>query len=564
MAAVTIDNLSFTYPARTEPTLCGLSLIINQGEFCALIGNNGSGKTSLCKALNGLIPHFHRGDFQGSVHVGELETTSSSVGALSFHVGYVYQDFENQLLRPKVRDDVAFAPLNFGLEDFRERADRALGLLGLNELADRFVWELSGGEKHLVALAGVLSLDPRIVVVDEPVAQLDPVNAAVVYERLAELHRNLGKTVIVIEHYTQFIAEYCTSVVMLHDGSVAWKRSVSEALSDVEELARHDIYPPQVTQIAYGMRIDGHRLPITLDETVEALTSRGGVTRAAEAPSERPTVRSGRDTMIRIDSLSFDFPTLDRGERTVIRDLSLEIRDGERVALVGSNGAGKSTLLRLIAGIAQPCDGAVVVSGRDTRKLLPEEMADVVSFVYQNPEEMFIDDSIRRDIEYYPKAIGRTHYKDAVDMAIERFRLSELAEYDGRLVSGGQRRRVSLAIGTVARPAVLLLDEPTSSLDVANRRDVKSMLGELSDWVRITIIATHDMELVADWADRIVVLEEGVIVYDGTPREVFSNPALVERARIRVPQVVELSRRLGVDPVFLTVDEIIAAKAGVQ
>ena len=552
--SIRLNDIHFTYPGATEESLRGADLTIEPREFVAIIGNNGSGKTSLCKVLNGLIPHFHRGDFSGEAEVAGQSVVQSGVAQLAFHVGYVYQDFENQLLRPKVADDVGFAPLNFGLDDYQERAERALQAMQLQEIRDRFVWELSGGQKHLAALGGVLALDPSIVVVDEPVAQLDPENAGLVYDRLAELNRKQGKTVLVIEHHTEFVAEYCDWVVLLDRGRVQWKLPVAEALNRTEDLVAHDIFAPQVTQVAGECGIPSP-LPTTLaDATARLRTAVPSLGPAAE--SEASTTNDG--ALITLDGLTHYYPMLDRSHREVLSDLSLVIRAGENVALVGSNGAGKSTVLRLLAGIMRPSFGSVTIAGHDTRNVLVEELNQEVSLVLQNSQEMFIEDSVERDIGYFPTSFGMEDGAGLIAQVLERFRLTALADRDARLLSGGQQRRVSLAIGAVSRPSVLLMDEPTSSLDIANRRDVLAMLDELSAFVRCAIVATHDMELVAEWATRVIVLEEGRLVADGTPREVFSDPDLVRRARVRLPQVTRLCHRLNLRPVALTVSEFVA------
>ncbi|GMA36587.1 energy-coupling factor ABC transporter ATP-binding protein [Demequina litorisediminis] len=219
---IEIDRLSFRYPGAERDSLRNVCLTINEGDFVAVIGGNGSGKTTLCKTFNGLVPHYWEGDFAGEVRVDGIDTYESSVAVLSSTVGYVYQDFQNQLVRPRVRDEVEFGPTNFGMPDYAERATEAMEMLGISHLADRFVWQLSGGQAHLTALASVLAMRPRIIVVDEPVAEVDPAGAHALYERLTELNQIHGITVIVIEHHAEFIAQYAKSVVLMHDGAPVW------------------------------------------------------------------------------------------------------------------------------------------------------------------------------------------------------------------------------------------------------------------------------------------------------------------------------------------------------
>ncbi|MGE7056062.1 energy-coupling factor ABC transporter ATP-binding protein, partial [Paenibacillus glucanolyticus] len=236
--AVNITDVTFVYPGSEQPVLNGASLTIGRGSFTAIIGGNGCGKSTLCKLFNGLIPHYYSGDFTGTVEICGLFAEKHTVSELSRMVGYVYQDFDNQLVRPTVLDEAVFAPLNYGLAEYREMGSRALELCGLTHLKDRYIWELSGGQKHLLALAGALSLEPDILVVDEPVSQLDPQHARQVYDVLRQLNRVHGKTIIVIEHHTEFIADYCEEVCLMEQGTVRWQRPVAEALNSLEDLER--------------------------------------------------------------------------------------------------------------------------------------------------------------------------------------------------------------------------------------------------------------------------------------------------------------------------------------
>jgi energy-coupling factor transport system ATP-binding protein len=248
---------------------------------------------------------------------------------------------------------------------------------------------------------------------------------------------------------------------------------------------------------------------------------------------------------------------LDSSRKVVLNEINLDLFNRERIALVGANGAGKSTLLKLIAGLEKPTDGTIHVLGKDTHNISAERLADHVALIYQTPQQMFIEDSIRRDIAYYLKAREVPDADARVVQILEDFRLTGLAERDGRLLSGGQMRRASLAIGACMRPKVMLLDEPTSSLDLSNRRQIVDMLGTLERWVKTVIIATHDMEMVAEWAQRTIVLRQGQVIADAPPETIFGDMNLVERARIRPPQVVQLSNALEIHPVRLSVDAFV-------
>lgn len=566
---VSLDKVAFTYPGSEEPVLNEVTLHIKRGDFVAVIGGNGSGKSTLCKTLNGLIPHYYVGDFAGSVTVNGLDSLQCDVARLSRHVGYVYQDFENQLIRPTVLDDASFAPLNYGYKDYLERGRRALQLTDLKVDPNEFIWQLSGGQKHQLALAGAVSLDPEILIIDEPVAQLDPRHAKDIYDLLKVLNEQHGKTIIVIEHHTEFIAEYCKEVVLMDGGTAVWSKPVKEALRELKQLKASQIYPPQVTQaaslITEASNCDlhvQHEYPVTMEEA-ELYFGRLAGTVAEEAASALTSAviqpeakaRALEHSIIEMNHVKFSYRTVTRQRKEVLQDVSVSFQSGDLVALVGNNGAGKSSLMRLITGVTRPESGYVRVKGVDTARTSPEQLANTVTYIYQNPEEMFIEDSIRKDVEFFLKARRIEGYQQKVDEILESFGLTELQHRDGRLLSGGQQRRASLAIGVAMNPSIILLDEPTANLDIATRKDITRLLMGLNEHVETVIVATHDMQLVAEWANRVIVMHQGSIVRDGTRESVFADAELLELAGLTAPQIMELSRRLGMSPLSYTVDD---------
>ncbi|WP_110589581.1 ABC transporter ATP-binding protein [Microbacterium suaedae] len=556
---IEVRDLSFRYPGADRDTLRNVDLTIERGDFVAVVGGNGSGKTTLCKTFNGLVPHYWSGEFAGVVRVAGEDTWDTSVARLSWSVGYVYQDFQNQLVRPTVRDEVAFGPINFGFDDHAERTQDALAAVGIADLADRFVWQLSGGQAHRVALASVLALRPEVIVVDEPVAELDPASAHDVYERLTQLNREHGITVITIEHHAEFIAQYARSVVLMSDGAPVWHLPSGEALARAGELADHGIPAPQVVDALRRIGVDG--VARSVSEAAELVRARipdppVSVGCAGPAPDANDVARP---VVVRARSVSHGFRSVSGEVQPVIDGLDLALRAGERVALIGGNGSGKTTLMRLLAGIHVPRSGDVELEGESTRTKRAGRLAERAAYLYQHPERMFLKSSVRDDVALFPQSRRDPAADAVVDRILERVRLTDFADRDGRTLSGGQQRRATLAIGLAMRPALLLLDEPTASLDVASRDDVIEMLAELGDEISCTVIATHDMHLVAEWATRVIALDGGRIVADTTPRELFAADEILRAARLVPPQVTQLGRALGMDPPPLTVDEFAAA-----
>ena len=556
MNAVEINGLTYTYPGASQPTLNDITLQIQKGDFLAVVGNNGCGKSTFCKVLNGLIPHFITGEFHGAVEVEGLNTLDSDVGVLAQKVGYVYQDFENQIVRPTVLDDASYSCLNYAFPDYLQRGKAALGQCGLEGREEEYVWQLSGGQTHLLALAGAVSLSPDILILDEPIAQLDPMHADRIYEVLRDLNENHGKTILVIEHHTEYIADYCKHVLLLKEGRVQWLLPTREALQRVEELEACNIFPPQVTQAAHRLRQGGQfpaqaPLPTTVDQgktAFSALTYRTPAV-TVEAPAQ------AQETAVSFRDVSLSYRSVKGEPRTIFDGLDLDIRKGEKVALIGSNGAGKSTLMKLMVGLLRLQKGTVSLLGEPIGEKKAEDLSRQISLVYQNPEEMFIKDSIHADIAYAMQVRGVPHWEARTQALLERFRLMELQNRDGRLMSGGQMRRASLAIGVALEPGILLLDEPTANLDIATRREIMGVLEDMKDIIQTAVIATHDMQLVCQWAERIIVLCGGRVVADGTRDEIFSRQDLVDLVGIRPPEIFSMARALDPSALCYTVEE---------
>lgn len=556
MKAIEIKDLTFTYPASQTPTLNHLYLEVEQGDFLAIVGNNGCGKSTFCKCLNGLIPHFIDGDFSGEVHVGGLDTRTSDVGTLATQVGYVYQDFENQIVRPTVLDDASYACLNYAMSDYLERGRAALKMVGLSTREKDYIWQLSGGQTHLLALAGAISLRPDILILDEPIAQLDPQHADEVYEILKTLNEKYGKTIIVIEHHTEYIANYCHHVMLMKEGGVAWKLPVDEALRHVDELQESHIFPPQVTQAAKRMQQAGTlaktaKLPTTILQGMSTFQN------CCYQPSfTRPTVKPETEKpVVTFKEMCVSYRSFKGEDRVVLDHLNLTIHKGDKIALVGSNGAGKSTLMKLMVGLVKPTSGTMFLSGQDVTGQRTEQLSPYVSLVYQNPEDMFIKDSIRRDIAYAMQVRQVTDHAKRTDELLSQFSLETLADRDGRLLSGGQMRKASLAIGIALNPPILLLDEPTANLDIATRHDILRTLKAIAATTDTVMIATHDMQLVCEWASRIVVLDDGKVIADGTRDDIFGNPTLLETVGIRPPEIFSMAQALDHQALLYTVEE---------
>ena len=565
MSMIEIRDLTYTYPGAETPTLRGVDLEIERGDFLAIVGNNGCGKSTLCKVMNGLIPHFIAGEFTGTVEIDGASTLESEIGELAQKVGYVYQDFENQIVRPTVLDDASYACMNYAMKDYQEKGKQALKQCGLEGREQDYIWQLSGGQTHLLALAGAVSLQPDVLILDEPIAQLDPMHADRIYEVLRELNEKYGKTIIVIEHHTEYIADYCRNVLLLKDGHVEWKLPVGEALGRVEELRSCNIFPPQVTQAAYELEQNGTLagkgggLPATIEDGKKVF---GNLTYQREEPFSGAGEKSLGEAVVSFRDVAVSYRSVKGEPRQIFRSLNLDLCKGEKIALIGSNGAGKSTLMKMMTGLLRPNAGDIRVKDVQVEETRPEKMSRYVSLVYQNPEDMFIKDSIEADISFAMQVRGEERWQERTRKLLERFHLTELKDRDGRLLSGGQMRRASLAIGVALDPEILLLDEPTANLDIATRKEIMRTLKEMEDITETVMIATHDMQLVCEWADRIIVLYQGEVIADGSRDEIFGNQEILDTVGIRPPEIFSMAQALDKKAYCYTIDEFVKGFGG--
>ena len=561
MSILEIKDLTFIYPGAEAPTLNHVELKIEKGDFIAIVGNNGCGKSTLCKVMNGLIPHFITGEFDGTVLADGIDTKTVEIGDLAKTVGYVYQDFENQIVRPTVLDDASYACMNYAMPDYLEKGRQALKDCGLEGKDEEYIWQLSGGQTHLLALAGAVSLEPEILILDEPIAQLDPRHADLIYGILKDLNERLGKTIIVIEHHTEYIADYCKHVVLLKEGHVEWMLPTKEALDRVEDLQASNIFPPQVTLAAYSLKQQGKLpqewiLPSTIDAGKDAFQKLSFM-----HPEIKENKSQGEEVSVSFQDISVSYRSVKGEPKKIYEHMNLELHKGEKIALIGSNGAGKSTMMKLMTGLIRPNEGQIFLKDMPAHETKPEQLSKHVSMVYQNPEDMFIKDSIEADIAYAMQVRDVENWQEKTAALLERFRLTELKERDGRLLSGGQMRRASIAIGVALRPEILLLDEPTANLDIATRKEIMRTLKDMEDVADTVMIATHDMQLVSEWAERIIVLYQGQVIADGSRNEIFGNKEVVEKVGIRPPEIFSMGKELHEDAFCYTVDEFLQSFA---
>jgi energy-coupling factor transporter ATP-binding protein EcfA2 len=556
---IKIEDLTFYYSDTTRPALKDVSLRVRDGEFVLLTGPSAGGKSSLCRCLNGLIPHFYGGTISGRVTVAGLDTLESSTRELAGRVGFVFQDPENQLVSMDVEREVAFGLENLGFprDLIAKRLEESLDTLGIASLRRRALSELSGGEKQKVAIASVLALHPSVLILDEPTSELDPKGAEEVLSVVTRLNHELGLTVILVEHRLDRVLQYADRLIVIDGGEITLDGRVSDVLTDrYQELDSLGVGIPPLIRLFQELRkrdaaID--RVPLTvkegramLEKLLEKhapLTDSGGEPRGA-----------GGENLIEARNLWYAYPN----GLTALKDVRLEIRGGEFVAIMGRNASGKTTLAKHFNRLLVPTKGRIRVAGTDTREATIAELARKVGFVFQNPNDHLFADTVYDEITFTLKVLGFASQEIArrTAKALEMFHLGELKGCYPRSLSGGEKQRVALASVLAAGPRILILDEPTRGLEYRLKVELMRFLKDYCSRGNAVVLVSHDVEIVAEYAQRVILLSEGRVVVDGEKHEVLSQALLFS------PQINRLAQpfaRYGLSSRILTVSEALGA-----
>lgn len=518
---IRFEGVSVRYEGTDAPALTGVDLTVPEGELALLVGPSGVGKSTLLGTVSGLVPHFTGGVLGGRVTVAGRDTRTHQPRELADVVGTVGQDPLAHFVTDVVEDELAYGMESLGLppDTMRRRVEETLDLLGLAELRDRPIASLSGGQQQRVAIGSVLTPHPRVLVLDEPTSALDPAAAEEVLAVLQRLVHDLGTTVLMAEHRLERVVQYADRVLLLPAPGAA-----AQFGDPAELMARSPVHPPVV---ALGRLAGWSPLPLSVRDA----RRRAGELRerlAAARPAEPSSVSGGE--LARVERL-----VVRRGRRGILHELSLTVHAGETVALMGRNGAGKSTLFGALVGSHPVAGGSVLVGGQVPRRTAPAELLRHVGLVPQEP----------RDLLYADTVAAECHAADQdADAAPGSCRalVSELLpdiadDTHPRDLSEGQRLALALAIILTAAPPLILLDEPTRGLDYAAKARLVQVLRALAAKGHAVVLATHDVELAAELAGRVLIMAQGELVADGPTSEVVvSSPAFAPQiAKILAP-----------------------------
>ena len=565
---INVDDVSFSYGTQTEQALTHISLGVNKGDFIGIIGPSGAGKSTLAACLSGAVPHHFTGTFFGSVMVDGHDTCEVSLTDVSQIVGSVLQDIDTQMVASVVEDEMLFGLENFGVphDQIEQRVSETLETVGISDLRDREIATLSGGQKQKVAIAAILAMRPRVLALDEPTAALDPASSTLVFETLREANRTLGITIVVVEQKVALLSEYCNRVLVLNHGEIALQGEPHEVFAHTDELRTIGVDCPRVTRIFNSLEADGlasgtpcldvdeaERLITGIVDPMHATSDTQAPAGSPHAPSPRPHAKDA-GPVLTFDHVEFAYPN----GGAAVHDLSLTLYPGELVGIVGQNGAGKTTLTKLLNGLLRPSSGSVRIAGMDTHDVPTSAIAARCATLFQNPDRQICKDTVLEEVAFglTLHGVGDQEARRRAAAAAERFGLP-LDESPFSL-SRGQRQMVALASVVVLDPEVVLLDEPTSGLDYRECMTVMETVREMAERGCAVIMVCHDMEVVSDFAERLVVMANGRILARGVAEEVFADEELMRAAYVEPPQVVALAAELArdVSPEFAGVSQV--------
>ena len=566
-AAIEVRDLVYSYRGCEEtPALRGVSFNVEEGTFLVVTGRTGAGKSTLCLALNGLIPQSFGGRMEGSVRVAGLDSAQADIASLARTVGIVQQNPESQITGLTVAEDVEFGLENLALsiDEIRTRAAAALATVGLSDLSERSPWQLSGGQKQRLAIAAALAFQPRILVLDNPTAELDPVGRADVLRTIARLNREQGITIVLVTQELHEAIPYADRLIVLDEGRVAADGAPASVLQEPARLRRLGVKLPDLIGIASALEACGRwagPMPLTQDAAEQGIRRMVSAIPATSMREPSSPVTSQGDAIVRFEGVRFGYA----GGAEILQGIDLVIESGAFVAVMGANGAGKTTIAKHLNGLLRPVSGRVLVDGKDTRQHTVAQMAASVGYVFQNPDHQIVCRHLGEELALGPVNCGWSpqRIEAATARVMQLFAFTD-RDADPFFMGLAERNLVALATSLMMEPRILVLDEPATGADHGVITRLMTRVAELNRQGLTVIMVTHDAALVAEYAQRLVVVKDGRIALDGRPADVFRTGEAMYGCRIAPPPTLELCVRLanlGMPP-FVSASQAIGALAG--
>jgi len=562
---IELNSVSYCYPKSTDYNLKEISVRIVPGEFVAIMGHTGAGKTTFQMLLNGLIPHFFRGTFTGTAISNGLNTTKFHIHTLARFAGFVMQDPETQIFGVTVQKDVAFGPSNLGLsrQEINQRIDKALAAVRLSGYEERSSTNLSGGEKQRLAIAGILAMEPDILVLDEPTSELDPVGKKEIFQTLSALQKNKQLTILIASHDSEEILEFVDRVLVLSAGKIVWDGNPKDLFREAELVIKLGLKLPEVAEFGFALYqnniIEKSDIPLKITDAQNLTQKLVGTLKIDKSNFSQRNRTEKKQEIIHVRNLVYQYVS---GEN-VLKEINLTLYKGELIAIVGQNGAGKTTLVKHFNGLLKPTRGNVFIDGIDTRKTDVSELAKKVGYVFQNPDHQIFCATVEKEIEFgllkfnFPLKEREQRIKNSLEFV----GLTDSRNRHPFTLGKGERQKLAVATVLAMSPEILIIDEPTTGQDWAGTERMMDMIAELNQQGHTIIIITHNMRLAAQLADRVIVMHNGTVLLDDVPEKIFYQREKLNAAYLQPPQTTELAqalRPLGMPSSITNIDALIS------
>ncbi len=547
-AVIEFKDFSFRYKTQNEFTLHDINLTINKGEKVLILGPSGSGKTTLGSCINGLIPFSFDGEIKGSCKVCGLETKEASIFKISEHVGTVQQDTDAQFVGLSVGEDIAFSLENDMVPrpEMLERVDFSAKIVGMEKFLKSVPYNISGGQKQKTALAGILHNDVEILLFDEPLASLDPAMGMNAVDLIDKIHRDHHKTVLIIEHRLEDVLyRHVDRIILMNEGKILLDTTPDRLLSSnmlKENGIREPLYISALKNAGVKFTEDDKLASIedlNIDKYKDKILKHFHAVKISQPKKKEKK-------LIEVKDVTYYY-----GDYPALKDISFDLYEGERIAVVGKNGAGKSTLAKLLCGIIRPSKGQILIEGEDYLKYSIKELGEIVGYVMQNPNQMLVKDIIKDEIELalklnsFPEDVISQRVEDTLRMA----GLYPMRNWPVSVLSYGQKKRVTIASILALQPKVIILDEPTAGQDYFHYTEIMNFICELNEKHNITILfVTHDMHLAIEYTDRAIVFTDGEMIGDDVVYKILSDDDIIERASLKKTSLVTIAQKAGIDP----------------
>jgi len=550
---IRFSNVSFTYASSSTPSLDTINLEIDSGSCVLITGPSGSGKSTLCRCINGLIPNFYGGILSGSVMVHDHDAFQTPTREMAQIVGMVFQDPENQLVKNQVESEVAFALEHRGVSHtiLRKRVEEAIDTIGIEHLRRRNISTLSGGEKQKVAIASVLVMHPEALILDEPTSELDPKSAEEILQVIKRLNEELGITIILVEHRIDRVLPFVDRVITMENGRIYADDEPRPWITHTA--SKNSASIPPVSHLGLLLDQSSSQLPLTIKEARTTLLPLLQQKNITTKKTTEKKVNKNEKPLIETVNCCYRYPQGSIG----VNNLNLMIYPGEFVSIVGRNASGKTTLAKLLTGLLKPSKGKVRIQGTDSKKTSPDELAGIVGLVFQDPNAQLFADTVEEEISFMMQNLQwpSSRMQQSLENTIETFDLDRVRKQYPRMLSSGEKQRVALASVLAAQPQVLILDEPTRGLDYTLKQSLMKYLEEYRKQGGTVVLISHDLELIAQHGERVILMSQGSVIADGSKHEVLSKSLHFSPQINRLTQPLE---KQGWPGDVLTVDEVMS------